>query len=64
MTLSIKIKSSLMSQRPATRIGIVFDKKSFDEGLKTRGMLKLTVGGIEHCMISSYSKLDSILGCS
>jgi len=41
---------------------VVFDKKTFDEGLKTGGVLMTTIGGVEHYKISSYSDLDSILG--
>ena len=41
---------------------MVFDKKIFDEGLKTGGVLKTTIGGVKHYKVSLYSDLDSMLG--
>ena len=63
--LAIKIKSSLISTRkgsPEVKIEMCFDKPLFDQGLKTRGILKRICRGIAYYTISSYSDLNDLLG--
>lgn len=65
--LALKIKSSLSSQRkanPAVRIEMMYDKRTFDEGLRMKGKFKQQIRGVEHYTIDAYSDLDSLLGCN